>query len=85
ISILKGNISGVIEHLGKKMHDLAVKMNFEDAQKLKEKRSATRRSIRGITWRRSTTSRRRATTSPAMRRSGRSSGSRSGTAARCCT
>jgi excinuclease ABC subunit C len=35
--ILKGNINGVIKHLDREMKKMAEKMNFEEAQKLKEK------------------------------------------------
>lgn len=41
--ILKGNISGVIKHLELRMADMASQMNFEEAQKLKEKYDSLKR------------------------------------------
>jgi excinuclease ABC subunit C len=43
IDILKGNISGVIKHLELRMADMASQMNFEEAQKLKEKYDSLKR------------------------------------------
>lgn len=43
IDILKGNISGVIKHLEVRMADMASQMNFEEAQKLKEKYDSLKR------------------------------------------
>jgi excinuclease ABC subunit C len=43
IDILKGNISGVIRHLELRMADMASQMNFEEAQKLKEKYDSLKR------------------------------------------
>ncbi|WP_372946895.1 excinuclease ABC subunit UvrC [Mariniphaga sp.] len=41
--ILKGNISGVIKHLELRMADMASQMNFEEAQRLKEKYDSLKR------------------------------------------
>jgi len=41
--ILRGNISGVIKHLEIRMADMASRMNFEEAQKLKEKYDSLKR------------------------------------------
>lgn len=43
IDILKGNISGVIQHLEKLMAEMAEKMNFEEALKIKEKCDSLKR------------------------------------------
>ncbi len=43
VDILKGNISGVIKHLELRMADLASEMNFEEAQKIKEKFDSLKR------------------------------------------
>ncbi|MGC9354939.1 MAG: excinuclease ABC subunit UvrC [Mariniphaga sp.] len=42
-NILKGNISGVINHLELRMADMASQMNFEEAQKIKEKYDSLKR------------------------------------------
>jgi excinuclease ABC subunit C len=41
--ILKGNISGVIKHLELRMADMSSKMNFEEAQQIKEKYDSLKR------------------------------------------
>jgi excinuclease ABC subunit C len=41
--ILKGNISGVIKHLELRMEDMSSQMNFEEAQKIKEKYDSLKR------------------------------------------
>ena len=43
INILKGNVSGVIRHLGEVMNKMAEEMNFEDALKVKEKYESLKR------------------------------------------
>jgi excinuclease ABC subunit C len=42
-NILKGNISGVIKHLELRMTDMAIDMNFEEAQRIKEKYDSLKR------------------------------------------
>jgi excinuclease ABC subunit C len=42
-NILKGNISGVIKHLELRMADMATEMNFEEAQRIKEKYDSLKR------------------------------------------
>jgi excinuclease ABC subunit C len=42
-NILKGNISGVIRHLETLMNDMSEQMNFEEAQKIKEKYDSLKR------------------------------------------
>ncbi len=42
-NILKGNVSGVIRHLGDVMKKMAEEMNFEDALKVKEKYESLKR------------------------------------------
>jgi excinuclease ABC subunit C len=40
---LKGNISGVIKHLELRMADMSSEMNFEEAQRIKEKYDSLKR------------------------------------------
>jgi excinuclease ABC subunit C len=42
-NILKGNISGVIKHLENLMNNMSEQMNFEEAQKIKEKYNSLKR------------------------------------------